>query len=303
MRTALTKRALDWRAAGAIVTVDGRQIFERRQEGAGPLLLFLHGFPSSSYDWRAVLPLLGERAALTLDFLGFGLSEKPRDSVYSLFGQADIVERLVDGDARTVFVVAHDMGTSVATELLARDLERRLSFSVGGVLLLNGGMIVERTSLTWAQQALRSPLGPLVARLSNRPLFVSQFGRLFSEAHPLSAAEARDQWALWRHAGGAQLAHRLIHYIDEREAHAPRWHGAIREWPGRLQFAWGMRDPVATPNVLAGLRELRPTALVEELVDLGHYPQIEEPARIAALIAELVSAAADPGPTRTRGGG
>ena len=302
MSPTLPPRVLDWRAAGGTVAADGRQIFVRRQEGDGPLLLFLHGFLSSSYDWRTVLPLLAGRATLTLDFLGFGLSEKPRDSVYSLFGHADIVERLVGGDARPVILVAHDMGTSVATELLARDLEGALSCTVAGVLLLNGGMIVERASLTWVQQALRSPLGPFVAQLSTRSLFVSQFGRLFSDAHPLSAAEAEDQWALWRHAGGAHLAHRLIHYVDERVTHATRWHGAIRDWPGRLQFAWGMRDPVATPNVLAGLRELHPTAPVLELADLGHYPQIEEPARIAAVIEEVLSAAADHGPTRTVGG-
>ena len=59
---------------------------------------------------------------------------------------------------------------------------------------------------------------------------------------------------------------------------------------------------VATPHVLSGLRELRPTAPVRELPDLGHYPQIEEPARITAVIEELLSAAADHRPTRTRGG-
>lgn len=302
MSAPLTQRVLAWRAAGSMVAVDGRQIFVRRREGDGPLLLFLHGFPSSSYDWRAVLPLLAGRATLTLDFLGFGLSDKPRDCLYSLFGQADIVERLVGGEARPVIVVAHDMGTSVATELLARDLEGTLGFDVGGVLLLNGGMIVERASLTWAQQALRSPLGPLAARLSNRSLFVSQFGRLFSEVHPLTAAEAEDQWTLWRRAGGAHRAHRLIHYVDERVTHAPRWHGAIRDWPGPMQFAWGMRDPVATPNVLDGLRELRPTAPVRELAGLGHYPQIEEPATIAAVLQEVLSAAADQGTIPTPGG-
>jgi len=50
-----------------------------------------------------------------------------------------------------------------------------------------------------------------------------------------------------------------------------------------------MRDPVATPHVLAGLRELRPAAPVMELANLGHYPQIEQPATIAGEIAALVS--------------
>jgi pimeloyl-ACP methyl ester carboxylesterase len=120
-------------------------------------------------------------------------------------------------------------------------------------------------------------------------VFVRQFARLFFPFHPLSDEEAEDQWVLWRRAGGARLAHRLIHYIGERQAHAARWHGAIRDWPGELRFAWGMRDPVATPNVLDGLRQLRPAAPVTELPELGHYPQIERPDAIAALVDDLAS--------------
>jgi pimeloyl-ACP methyl ester carboxylesterase len=45
-----------------------------------------------------------------------------------------------------------------------------------------------------------------------------------------------------------------------------------------------MQDPVATPAVLEALRELRPGAPVEELPDLGHYPQIEDPERVAGAI-------------------
>jgi len=284
-----SQRVMDWRTSGQMIPLAGRRIFVRRHDGTGPLLVFLHGFPSSSYDWKQVLRLLPGSAAVAFDFLGFGLSEKPRDVVYSLFDQADLTEQLIGSEARSIVIVAHDMGTSVATELLARDLERSLSFAIGGVLLLNGGMIVERASLTWAQIVLRSPIGPLLARLSNRRVFVSQFARLFSPAHPLDAGEAKDQWALWSHAGGSRIAHRLINYIDERVAHSHRWHHPLSDWPGDLRFAWGMRDPVATPHVLAGLRELRPAAPVTELANLGHYPQIEQPATIAGEIAALVS--------------
>jgi len=290
MTAAMTPRVLEWRARGELTELAGHQIFTCRHAGSGPLLLFLHGFPSSSYDWRATLGLLDECSWLTLDFLGFGLSDKPRDAVYSLFDQADIVEQLVAGEPCPVVLVAHDMGTSVATELLARDLEGTLSFRLAGVLLFNGSVIIERASLTWAQTALRSPLGAAFARLSNRRVFVRQFARLFSASHPLSAAEAEDQWVLWRRARGAHLAHRLVRYLAERQAHASRWHGAVSDWPGELRLAWGMRDPVATPNVLAGLRLLRPAAPVTEVPELAHYPQIEQPEAIAALVRELASA-------------
>ena len=285
----LTPRVLEWSAGGELVEVGGDRIFVRRREGPGPLLLFLHGFPSSSYDWRATLASLGERATLALDFLGFGLSDKPPDASYSLFAQADIVERLLARWELPVVVVAHDMGTSVATELMARDIEGALGFKLAAVLLSNGSVIIERASLTWAQKALRSPLGAAFARLSNRRTFVGQFAKLFSPAHPLSDEEAEDQWALWRRAGGAQLAHRLVRYLGEREQYATRWHGAVRDWGGELRLAWGMLDPVATPNVLAGLRELRPGVSVTELPELGHYVQIEDPPTIAGLVGEVAS--------------
>jgi hypothetical protein len=43
----LTPRVLRWRQGGTFVDVAGKRIFVRRRDGARPLLLFLHGFPSS----------------------------------------------------------------------------------------------------------------------------------------------------------------------------------------------------------------------------------------------------------------
>ena len=61
-------------------------------------------------------------AWVTMDFLGFGLSDKPRPHRYSLLEQADIVQTVVaETTLGPVVVLAHDMGTSVTTELLARD--------------------------------------------------------------------------------------------------------------------------------------------------------------------------------------
>jgi pimeloyl-ACP methyl ester carboxylesterase len=284
-----TPRVQAWRAAGQDEEFRGRRIHVHRRAGDGPPFVLLHGFPSSSYDWRTLADALPGRPLLMFDFLGFGLSEKPPDHVYSLSWQADLAEELVRRHAGgRAFVVAHDMGTSVATELMARDLAGEARVEMTGALLFNGSILLERASPTVGQKLLRTRLGPLFARLSSERFFRRQFGSLFSRAHPLTDEEAADQWALLAHDGGSRIAHRLIHYMDERERLTERWHGAFRDWPGALALAWGLQDPVATPAVLAGLRELRPGAPVTELPDLGHYPQIEDPGRMA----ELVEAAA-----------
>ena len=285
----LTERVLAWRATGGMEAVAGRQLFVRRQDGEGVPWLLLHGFPSSAYDWRRLLELRPEQAAIAFDCLGFGLSEKPKDVQYTIAWQADAAETLVKrGRHDRVFVVAHDMGTSVATELMARDLEGTLSIGLAGVLLFNGSILLHRANPTAGQRLLRTRLGPLFARLNTERTFTAQFGRIFSDLQPLRPEEAADQWSLLAEADGHRRLPQTIAYMAERERYTERWHGAVRDWPGPLSLVWGLDDPVATPYVLAGLRELRPHVPVTELPGVGHYPQLEVPERLA----EVISAAA-----------
>lgn len=278
-----------WQLGGELVATRAGSVFVRSHLGIGPTVLLLHGFPSSSYDFRAVTECLGERSWLTLDFLGFGLSEKPRPHRYSLFEQADIVEDVVAAiGAGPVRLLAHDMGTSVATELLARDVAGELPFEIERAVLTNGSVIIERASLRPSQKILRSPLGPLLSRLTNERGFLRGFARLFSTGHPLSEAEAQAQWALLAHERGDRILHLLCAYLNERVTYADRWHGAVRDWRKPLGFLWATGDPVATTSVLAGLRELRPAAEVMELPGIGHYPQIEVPDEFTAAAVRLL---------------
>jgi pimeloyl-ACP methyl ester carboxylesterase len=290
-RAELPARVEAWGRRGHAEEFRDRRIHCFHQPGEGPLLLLLHGFPTCSYDWRELIALEPGRAILAFDFLGFGLSDKPRDHDYTLAWQADLTEELVRRHGGgPVQLVAHDMGTSVATELLARDIDGRLGIELQAAVLFDGSVIIERASLTPGQKLLRSRLGPLLARLSSSTFFRQQLGSVFGKEHPMSAEEGADQWALMRFKGGSRIAHKLIGYTFERTRHAERWHGAVRDWPGPLSFVWGLQDPVATTNVLDGLRDLRPKAPVFELPELAHYPQIEDPGRFQASLTQALSA-------------
>ena len=287
--TTLPADVLTWQAGGRMIDTRAGSVFVRSAPGDSPTVLLLHGFPSSSYDFREVTEHLGGRSWLTLDFLGFGLSDKPRPHRYSLFEQADIVEDVIAATGTgPVVLIAHDMGTSVATELLARDVAGTLSFEIDGAVLTNGSVIIERASLRPIQKVLRGPLGPLAARLTNERGFLRGFAKLFSATHPLSPAEAQAQWALLAREGGDRILHLLSAYLNERVTYAQRWHGAVGSWPKPLSFLWGTGDPVATTSVLAGLRELRPSAEVIELPGIGHYPQIEVPHEFIAAAMRLL---------------
>ena len=135
---------------------------------------------------------------LAYDCLGFGLSEKPDGPrLHARSKQADIAVELVNRHhpGEPVFLVGHDMGTSVATELMARDIEGDAGIDIRGALLFNGSMIQGAASPTLAQRLLRGRLGPVMARLSSERFFRQQFGSIFSEGHPLTDEEAADQWS------------------------------------------------------------------------------------------------------------
>jgi pimeloyl-ACP methyl ester carboxylesterase len=290
----LTARTAAWRQAGSFVEIKGSMIFTREREGTGgpPPLLFLHGYPSSSYDWRHAFDELDRHRLIVFDFLGYGLSDKPRDQVYSLQIQADIVEAVAERFGNEpVTMVSHDMGSSVATEILARDLDGQLSFKLRSALLFNASLVREQASLLWGQKLLLSRVGPLAARLTSEFGFRRQFASIFSKAHPLSAEEEADQWSLLAHRDGHRLLQRLIYYNRERVTppFAERWHRALRDWPGRLELAWAELDPICTEAVLQAVLRLRPIARVTRLPGLGHYPQIEDPKAAYQVIARHAS--------------
>ena len=290
--TTLSDRVETWRLKGQLEDFRGRKIHTFFQDGEGPLLVLLHGFPTCSFDWRYLVDLMPDRAILAFDFLGFGLSDKPRDHSYTLSWQADLTEELIcrHWADRPAAICAHDLGTSVATELMARDLAGELRFELTGMFLFNGSILVERSNPTLAQKLLRGPLGPLAARFSNETFFRRQFASVFGSSHPMSDADATDYWSLMTHNDGNRLGHKLVSYMDERVIYADRWHGALSGWQGDIHLAWGMQDPVAVPDILDGLLEMRPELPVQRMPELGHYPQVEDPERFARVVGDALPA-------------
>jgi len=269
-----------WLEGGRFVRARGMDVFVR-EDGEGAPLLVLHGMPSSGYDFKAVWPALAaRRRVVALDFPGFGFSEKPASYSYSLLEQADVVEVVARAlGLGRADVWAHDMGTSVATELLARAEAGLLHFEVGRLVLMNGAVHAEMAHLTLAQKLLRRRLvGPLFARVVSRAVFGLQMGRVL--ARPVARGDLDDLFALIRHRDGHLRLPRVMGYYAERVRFRERWIGALRAFAHPALILWGRQDPVAVPAIAETLAAEMPAARLEMLDGVGHYPQLEAPARV-----------------------
>lgn len=99
------------------VIVDGVRLHVVEQ-GTGPLVLLVHGFPETWYSWRAQLPALAAAGyrAVAMDVRGYGRSSKPDDiSEYRMTRHVDDNVALVRAlGAETAIVVGHDWGSPIA---------------------------------------------------------------------------------------------------------------------------------------------------------------------------------------------
>ena len=140
-----------WARRGRFVTpAEGHRIFAV-QEGTGPDLVLVHGFPSTSHDFAAALPLLTPRFRVTaFDQLGFGFSDKPAGDVsYSLLDQGRRAGEIVRGlGVQRARLVGHDMGLTVAVEMLCRHEAGTLGFAIEELVLCNGSHLVELAHIT-----------------------------------------------------------------------------------------------------------------------------------------------------------
>ena len=279
-----------WRQGGGFFEWRSHRVFFR-VEGAGDPLLLIHGFPTASWDWAAVWPELVKRyRVMTLDMIGFGFSAKPRKFDYSLLTQADLFGTLLEQHTVSRYrIVAHDMGNSVAQELLARQRDGAKLPAIVAACVLNGGLFPEAHHPLPVQKLLASRLGPIVARLSSYRTFAKSMRRIWGSKPP-SDNELRAMWTLVSESDGLAVMPQLIGYIAERKRRRERWVGAIVNPPCPVRLINGPVDPVAGARAIARYRELVPNANVIELAGVGHYPQVEAPQQVLAAVLEHFAA-------------
>jgi pimeloyl-ACP methyl ester carboxylesterase len=282
-----------WRDRGQLLDVDGDAVFVRDEptidpDPALPPLLVLHGFPTCSYDFAAVLPSLAARRRVVLpDHLGHGLSAKP-DRRYGIRMLADAVEGVVAALAiPQVDLLTHDVGDSVGGELLARDLDGQLGFAVRRRVLTNGSIYMDLAQLSGGQELLLS-LPDEPTDIVTEDAWIAGVRGTFAPSSHVPDDELAALWRLNAHEDGHRMLPRTIRYIEDRRAEERRYTEAIEVHPSPLGIVWGELDPIAVHAMATRLATVRADAPLVTLEDVGHYPMLEAPDRFARAVLELL---------------
>ena len=254
-------------------------------EGAGEPLVFVHGTPSWSFEWRHLIAAFrATHRCLAPDHLGFGLSDRPIDFPYTR-NFAEFVDRL---RLPPFTLVVHDFGGPIGLPVCLSHPEQ-----VTRIVLLNTWMwsVAGDRDMERKGRIAGSQLGRVLYRWANvslRVLMPAAYGdrrkltpaihRQYLDRFPDRASRGMVLWPLARAILGSSA------YYDGL------WRSRDRLRGRPALILWGMKDSAFRPHQLAKWRDALPSARVVELADAGHWPQEEAPDRVIDEIRSFLSA-------------
>lgn len=259
-------------------------------EGAGEPVLFAHGTPTWSFEYRHLIRELSRtHRCIAPDHLGFGLSERPASFAYRPEDHAENLSRFADALGLDRFtLVVHDFGGPIGLPLALSGRARR-------VVVLNSWMwpFDDDAQMVRRARFAAGPIGRFLYRYLNaslRLLMPSAYGdkkKLTRAIHRqylavFSDRDSRERvlWALARALLGSR-----DHYASLWERRA-----ALRDLPSLL--IWGDRDSAFQTHLLARWRDALPGAQVLRLPTAGHWPHEEEPEKVSQTIGAWLASTA-----------
>jgi pimeloyl-ACP methyl ester carboxylesterase len=259
--------------------------------GAGPPLVFLHGYGANRATWRPWLPALRARhRCITVDLQGFGEAPIPNDAGWTLWDLARPIGQLIDAlDLRDVTLVGHSMGGGVALIAALELLQRARQGDPSRLAaLVSVAGIAYRQKLPPFVRASRWPrLAEWALRLAPKERLVRAIYHdvvVRPEAVRPESIEAMARPL--RRPGAPRALIRIARELDRASVH--ELVGRIPEIDVPVLCLWGAGDRVVPPAVGRRLAAEVANGRYVELERCGHLVSEECPTKSLAVLTDFI---------------
>lgn len=286
------------------VEADGLHIFYRSAgDASSPVLLLLHGFPSSSFMFRDLIPRLADQYhVIAPDLPGFGFTEVPeaRSYRYSFDALSKTLEAFTDAlGLKSYAIYIFDYGAPTGLRLAMHRPER-----ITAIISQNGNAYEEGLGDAWApiRKYWSQPTAENrdVLRQNVLTFEGTRWQYTFGVANPKTVAPESYTLdaALLERPGNKEIQLDLfLDYASNVQLY-PKFQEYFRQSKPPLLAIWGKNDPFFVPPGAEAFRKDLPTAQVR-LLDTGHFAIETHVEEIAAAIRAFLEANAVTGQHRT----
>jgi pimeloyl-ACP methyl ester carboxylesterase len=275
------------------VEADGIQVFYRSAgETTAPVVLLLHGFPTSSFMFRDLIPRLADRyRVIAPDLPGFGFTEVPegRKYVYSFDALAGTIDAFTEvlGLQRYVIYV-FDYGAPTGFRLATRHPER-----VAAIVSQNGNAYEEGLGDAWGpiRKYWSEPTAEKRKVLLDNVLTpeTTRWQYTYGVANPDAVAPESYvlDTALMERPGNKEIQLDLFLDYASNVKLYPAFQEYFRKSKPPLLAIWGRNDPFFIPAGAEAFRKDLPNAEVQFL-DTGHFATATHVVEIAEAMREFL---------------
>lgn len=255
-------------------------------EGKGEVILFVHGTPSWSFEYRNIVKKLRRNyRCIAIDHIGFGLSDKPEHYNYSTKNHSLTLEKFVlEKNLKDITLVVHDFGGVIGLNFAMRHPEK-----IKQLVILNSWLWSSKNDPDFKKSSklLKSPLLPFLYRYLNfSPKFL--LPKSFGD-HKISKTILKHYTKPFTNKtqrnGILAFAKSLLHDQDWFEE---LWHKRNKISNKRTLFIWGMKDPMIKSSYLDKFESGFTNSITVKLETCGHFPQEEEANTVTKVIAEFL---------------
>jgi pimeloyl-ACP methyl ester carboxylesterase len=256
--------------------IDGLNIFYREAgDPSAPKLVLLHGFTSSSHQYRNLLPALAEKFhVISPDYPGFGYSDMPdpKTFAYTFDKLADIVEHFLEavGFTKCGFYI-QDYGGPVGFRIITRRPEW-----LEWLIIQNTNAYDIGFTELWA--GLRGAYWINKSAETEKPLegFLTQdtVKTIYTHGHPDPAAISPDNWTVDLHflerPNAVRVQLDLFYDYRTNPQNYPKWQAFLKERQPKTIIFWGQDDIFFTREGGEAFLKDLPNAEMHRL-DSGHF--------------------------------
>jgi pimeloyl-ACP methyl ester carboxylesterase len=275
------------------VNADGVKVFYRAAGDPGaPVVLLLHGFPTSSFMFRELIPRLADRyRVIAPDLPGFGFTEVPaeRRYKYSFEALATTIEAFTQAlGLRRYAIYVFDYGAPTGLRLAMAHPER-----VSAIVSQNGNAYEEGLGDAWGpiRKYWSEPNAENrdVIRQNVLTLEGTRWQYTHGVANPASVAPESYilDMALMERAGNKEIQLDLFLDYASNVKLYPKFQEYFRKSKPPLLAIWGKNDPFFIPPGAEAYRKDLPNARVQFL-DTGHFATETHVVEIAAAMREFL---------------